>query len=44
MSLRQYFAGQALSNPLLMADSKGWTEHTVAKAAYIIADAMLKEN
>jgi hypothetical protein len=43
MSLRDYFAGQALGNSALM--SQLWevtNEHTAARVAYILADAMLK--
>ena len=41
MSLRDWFAGMALKEILL---SGGWGEYeTLAKGAYIIADAMIKE-
>jgi hypothetical protein len=45
MTLRDYFAGQALANATLM-NSVEWavgSEHDAARTAYIIADAMLKE-
>ena len=41
MSLRDWFAGQALSNPQLM-DSRAGQVELAAKRAYEVADAMLK--
>lgn len=44
MTLRDYFAGQALANPVLMGD--GWDVTNVVRAAsmaYEIADALLRE-
>ena len=47
MSLRDYFAGQAVAGFTSSADAEGaWTgadPHTVAANAYQIADAMLAE-
>lgn len=43
MTLRDYFAGQALGNATLMRDYQ-WevkNENDAARVAYIIADAML---
>lgn len=43
MDLRDYFAGQVLANATLVLNGEqGWNENTVAKTAYIIADAMMK--
>jgi hypothetical protein len=44
MTLRDWFAGQALANSILTKSVPGrWNEHTVARDAYRIADAMLIE-
>lgn len=43
MSLRDYFAGQALIGLTLHRDMYGWTPEGVATAAYNLADAMLAE-
>ena len=44
MSLRDYFAGQALAGILLDAGTARQVEdHTIAKSAYRLADAMLAE-
>ena len=48
MTMRDYFAAQALSsfdklnNPNNYAINYRWTEETIAKACYGIADAMLE--
>lgn len=39
MSLRDYFAGQALTT----VQSKGWARSDLAAHCYLIADAMLRE-
>ena len=41
-TLRDWFAGQALTVLLHDIGSSGWSESLTAKAAYCIADAMLK--
>jgi hypothetical protein len=41
MSLRDYFAGRVLANSAI-APYTDRNEHSVAKNAYLIADAMLK--
>jgi hypothetical protein len=43
MTLRDYFAGQALSSLIRHPDSVGESEETVAAWAYKAADAMLAE-
>ncbi len=45
MRLRDYFAGQVLSNMklALYTDEGGWSEKTVAKICFVVADAMLTE-
>ena len=41
MSLRDWFAGQALANPKICGDGSAW--EVDARAAYAAADAMLAE-
>lgn len=41
LSLRDYFAGQALAN-LLRGDGDDWSVHAIASDCYRQADAMLK--
>ena len=44
MSLRDYFAGQALAGMQIWADySKGHCNAALVERAYVIADAMLAE-
>ena len=44
MSLRDYFAGQALAGMQIWADySKGHCNAVLVERAYVIADAMLAE-
>ena len=43
ISLRDYFAAQYLASPLAMGEWEGGGEPQVARTAYKIADAMLKE-
>lgn len=41
MTLRDYFAGQALAGILTRKESDGWTNREVASDCYSYADAML---
>ncbi len=41
MSLRDWFAGQALSGMMAHKDSSQWTSHEVANDCYLHANAML---
>jgi hypothetical protein len=43
MTLRDYFAGQALATMIHMSTNGdgGWNEDAVAAGAYLVADAML---
>ena len=43
MTLRDYFAGQALAGMWALSDMATVKDEVVAKAAYSLADAMLKE-
>lgn len=43
MSLRDYFAAQAMSGYCSNADSKNWSPTGIAQDAYAVADAMLFE-
>ena len=43
MTLRDYFAGQALVGILTNAETGGDSPHQTALVAYIMADAMLRE-
>lgn len=43
MSLRDWFAGQALAICVVEARREGATDERIAQACYVLADAMLKE-
>lgn len=44
MTLRDWFAGQVLANSVLAPyHNSGWNEYSVARNAYALADAMIKE-
>ena len=41
MTLRDYFAGQALAGMMARKDSDGWTQREVADDCYLYAESML---
>lgn len=41
MTLRDYFAGQALTGMMARKDSDGWTKREVADDCYLYAESML---
>lgn len=41
MTLRDYFAGQALAGMMARKDSDGWTNREVADDCYLYAESML---
>lgn len=43
MTLRDYFAGQALAGSCALPDMRTVKDSIIAEAAYSLADAMLKE-
>jgi hypothetical protein len=43
MTLRDYFAGQALTATYLAHADRDWTIANIAERVYQVADAMLKE-
>jgi hypothetical protein len=43
VTLRDYFAGCALTNLVLLADKYSWEDQDISEMAYDKADAMLSE-